>query len=95
MRTIFQIIWFQIAYERSVKDSDILNARLQKLQQDFEAQLITCDGLNQENQGKAMELKVQKYNLSIMQSKVYKWMKTVFETSWMVSHCFTISAKRR
>ena len=58
MRTIFQIIWFQIAYERSVKDSDILNARLQKLQQDFEAQLIACDGLNQENQGKAMELKV-------------------------------------
>ena len=48
----------QIAYERSVKDSDILNARLQKLQQDFEAQLIACDGLNQENQGKAMELKV-------------------------------------
>ncbi len=52
------VIAFQIAYERSVKDSDILNARLQKLQQDFEAQLIACDSLNQENQGKALELKV-------------------------------------
>ena len=41
-----------------MKDSDILNARIQKLQQDFEAQLIACDMLNQENQSKALELKV-------------------------------------
>ena len=46
-----------------MKDSDILNARLQKLQQDFEAQLIACDGLNQENQGKAMELKVVQHTI--------------------------------
>ena len=48
----------QVAYERSVKDSDLLNTRFQKLQTDFESQLIACDQLNSENQSKAAELKV-------------------------------------
>ena len=43
-----------------MKDAEILNTRHQKLQQDFEAQLIQCDSLNQENQGKATELKVSR-----------------------------------
>lgn len=51
-------ISIQISIERSTKDSDQLTVRFQKLQQDFEAQLIACDQLNQENQSKALELKV-------------------------------------
>ncbi|KAK2157569.1 hypothetical protein NP493_1866g00018 [Ridgeia piscesae] len=47
----------RVAYERSVKDSDLLNTRFQKLQTDFESQLIACDQLNSENQSKAAELK--------------------------------------
>lgn len=47
----------RISIERSTKDSDQLTVRFQKLQQDFEAQLIACDQLNQENQSKALELK--------------------------------------
>lgn len=58
MRVFIPFIGVQVAYERSVKDSDILNTRYQKLQQDFEAQLIACDQLNNENQTKAAELKV-------------------------------------
>ena len=37
----------------------MLNSRFQKLQTDFEAQLIACDQLNSENQSKAGELKVR------------------------------------
>lgn len=52
------VCFCQIASERSSKEADILNTRFQKLQQDFEAQLIACDSLNSENQNKALELKV-------------------------------------
>ena len=48
----------QVSYERSLKDTDLLSGRFQKLQVDFEAQLIACDQLNSENQSKAAELKV-------------------------------------
>ena len=41
-----------------MKDSEILNARFQKLQSDFESQLIACDMLNSDNQNKAADLKV-------------------------------------
>ena len=44
--------------ERLIKDSDILGARFQKLQQDFEQQLIANESLNNENQGRVQELKV-------------------------------------
>ena len=48
----------QILYERTLKDTDILNTRFTKLQQDFEQQVLNCDGLNQENQTRVAELKV-------------------------------------
>lgn len=54
---IFLLI-FQILNERAMKDSDILNTRFQKLQTDFENQLITTDALTAENQGRVTELKV-------------------------------------
>ena len=48
----------QVAYERSQKEYDVLEARFKKLQIDFEQQLIACEQLNNENQTKASELKV-------------------------------------
>ena len=48
----------RIMNERAIKDSDILNARFQKLQQDFESQLIATDQMHQENQARVTELKV-------------------------------------
>jgi len=49
----------QILNERALKDGDILNTRFQKLQQDFENQLISTDTLAQENQARVSELKVR------------------------------------
>ena len=48
----------QILYERTMKDTDVLNQRFSKLQQDYEQQLISCDSLAQENQTRVVELKV-------------------------------------
>ena len=48
----------QVAFERSQKEYDVLEARFKKLQIDFEQQLIACEQLNNENQSKASELKV-------------------------------------
>ncbi|XP_077992251.1 cilia- and flagella-associated protein 58-like [Glandiceps talaboti] len=47
----------RILYERSQKDSDILNARFTKLQSDYEQQLINADTLAQENQHRVAELR--------------------------------------
>ncbi|KAK3094779.1 hypothetical protein FSP39_006145 [Pinctada imbricata] len=47
----------KILNERTIKDADILNTRFQKLQGDFEGQLITCDQLTAENQSRVTELK--------------------------------------
>ncbi|XP_041476507.1 cilia- and flagella-associated protein 58-like [Lytechinus variegatus] len=49
----------KILYERTQKDTDILNARFTKLQQDYETQLLNCDGLAQENQHRVNELKAK------------------------------------
>lgn len=42
---------------RHQKETDALNFRLAKLQQDLEAQLTACDQLNTENKNRAEELK--------------------------------------
>ena len=69
----------QLSQERLVKESDSLNSRFQKLQQDFEAQLVACDTLNNENQGKASDLKVISLTISIFNNQmiiiyvVYYW----------------------
>ncbi|KAK3589418.1 hypothetical protein CHS0354_020747 [Potamilus streckersoni] len=47
----------RILNERAIKDADILNTRFQKLQQDFENQLIHTDELATENQNRASDLK--------------------------------------
>ena len=41
-----------------MKDTELLNSRLTKLQQDFDAQLSAAEQLAQENNQKAAELKV-------------------------------------
>lgn len=53
------IAFLQITNERNIKESDILNSRFQKLQQDLQEQMVLSDGIHQENQQKALELKVQ------------------------------------
>ena len=52
------ILLFQILNERAVKDTELLNSRLTRLQQDFDAQLSAAEQLAQENNQKATELKV-------------------------------------
>ena len=42
-----------------MKDTDLLNARLTKVQQDFDQQLLNCDQLATENTQKAAELKAK------------------------------------
>ncbi|XP_071828537.1 cilia- and flagella-associated protein 58-like [Apostichopus japonicus] len=47
----------KILFERTQRDTDILNTRLTKLQQDYDQQLVNCDSLAQENQQKFNDLK--------------------------------------
>ncbi|KAF6019521.1 ccdc147 [Bugula neritina] len=47
----------RITNERNIKESDILNSRFQKLQQDLQEQMVLSDSIHQENQQKALELK--------------------------------------
>ncbi|KAK7469781.1 hypothetical protein BaRGS_00036208 [Batillaria attramentaria] len=47
----------RVLNERALKDTDVLNTRYQKLQQDFENQLVTADQMAQENQSRVAELK--------------------------------------
>lgn len=47
----------RILNEKAMKDTDLLNARLTKVQQDFDQQLLNCDQLATENTQKAAELK--------------------------------------
>lgn len=42
-----------------MKDTDLLNARLTKVQQDYDQQLLNCDQLATENTQKAAELKAK------------------------------------
>lgn len=51
----------QVLNERAVKDTELLNSRLTKLQQDFDAQLSAAEQLAQENNQKAAELKVKSF----------------------------------
>lgn len=52
------ISFIQVLSERTLKDADILNSRLSKLSAEYENQLVSTDMLAQENQAKALELKV-------------------------------------
>lgn len=56
----------QITNERNIKESDILNSRFQKLQQDLQEQMVLSDSIHQENQQKALELKVSIYYYAVL-----------------------------
>ena len=58
LAVMVHIISLQVLNERAVKDTELLNSRLTKLQQDFDAQLSAAEQLAQENNQKAAELKV-------------------------------------
>ncbi|XP_013394677.1 cilia- and flagella-associated protein 58 [Lingula anatina] len=59
----------RIMNERITKDSDILNARFQKLQQDYEAQLISADQLASENQTKVSDLKQKEDEVNALKAE--------------------------
>ena len=56
----------QVLNERAVKDTELLNSRLTKLQQDFDAQLSSAEQLAQENNQKAAELRVILFLISLV-----------------------------
>ncbi|XP_071792879.1 cilia- and flagella-associated protein 58-like [Asterias amurensis] len=58
----------KILYERTLKDTDVLNQRFSKLQQDYEQQLISCDGLAQENQTRVVELKAKEDEIGALKT---------------------------
>ncbi|XP_038070552.1 cilia- and flagella-associated protein 58-like [Patiria miniata] len=58
----------KILFERTVKDMDVLNQRFSKLQQDYEQQLISCDGLAQENQTRVAELKAKEDEIGVLKT---------------------------
>ena len=56
----------QILNEKAMKDTDLLNARLTKVQQDYESQLLSCDQLAAENTQKAAELKAKEDEINTL-----------------------------
>jgi len=53
----------QILHEKAVRDMDLLNARLTKLQQDYQNQIDAADALATDNQNKNAELKVIRFSV--------------------------------
>uniref|UniRef100_H2ZK26 Cilia- and flagella-associated protein 58 central coiled coil domain-containing protein n=1 Tax=Ciona savignyi TaxID=51511 RepID=H2ZK26_CIOSA len=49
----------RILHEKAVRDTDLLNARLTKLQQDYSNQIDAADALANDNQNKAADLKMR------------------------------------
>ena len=49
---------FQLANELAMKDADLLNMKLSKLQQDYEQQMMNSEALAGENSEKMAQLRV-------------------------------------
>ncbi|CAH1783677.1 unnamed protein product [Owenia fusiformis] len=62
----------RIFNERTIKDADILNARFQKLQQDFEMQLVSADSLSNDNQNKVLELKQKEDEVNALKTETQR-----------------------
>lgn len=56
----------RILNEKAMKDTDLLNARLTKVQQDYDQQLLSCDQLATENTQKAAELKAKEDEINAL-----------------------------
>jgi len=66
----------RILNERAIKDADILSTRFQKLQGDFENQLISTDTLASENQSRVAELKVKEDEVNQLKQETQRLNKT-------------------
>lgn len=62
----------KVLLERTLKDSDVLNARFTKLQHDFEAQVLNNDALANENALKVHELKAREDEVNALKSDTSK-----------------------
>lgn len=62
----------RIQHEKAVRDMDVLNARLTKLQQDYQNQIDAADTLANENQSKAMELKAREEDIHQMKQETIR-----------------------
>nr|XP_002129786.1 cilia- and flagella-associated protein 58 [Ciona intestinalis] len=56
----------RILHEKAVRDTDLLNARLTKLQQDYQNQIDAADALANDNQNKAADLKAREDEINQM-----------------------------
>ncbi|XP_077972607.1 cilia- and flagella-associated protein 58-like [Styela clava] len=56
----------RILHEKAVRDTDLLNARLTKLQQDYQNQIDNADALASDNQTKAADLKAREDEINQM-----------------------------
>uniref|UniRef100_H2ZK28 Cilia- and flagella-associated protein 58 central coiled coil domain-containing protein n=1 Tax=Ciona savignyi TaxID=51511 RepID=H2ZK28_CIOSA len=56
----------RILHEKAVRDTDLLNARLTKLQQDYSNQIDAADALANDNQNKAADLKAREDEINQM-----------------------------
>ena len=64
---------FQILNEKAMEYTDVLNARLNKVQQDFDQQLLSIDRLATENTQKAAELKAKEDEINgLRQETMYQ-----------------------
>ncbi|XP_067934774.1 cilia- and flagella-associated protein 58-like [Watersipora subatra] len=66
----------RITNERNIKESDILNSRFQKLQQDLQEQMGLSDGIHQENQQKAQELKQKEDEVNALKTEAARLNRT-------------------
>ena len=64
-----------------MKDTELLNNRLLKLQQDYDTQLSAAEQLAQENNQRAVELRVSDFFVMVYDSALYLpfWPKLIFE----------------
>lgn len=70
-----------------MRDTDLLNARLTKLQQDYQNQIDAADNLANDNQNKAAELKV---NCIILSAIIYYSKFWLYENEFHMHNKFCI-----
>jgi len=66
----------RVLSERTMKDAEILNSRLNKLSAEYENQLMSADVLAQENQSKVAELKQKEDDLNALKTETQRQNKT-------------------
>jgi len=62
----------RIQHEKAIRDMDVLNTRLTKLQQDYQNQIDTADNLANDNQNKNVELKAKEEEIHQMKQEIVR-----------------------